>query len=174
MIPPFLLTAAVQLGLPHLRRLLDPAIGPAGGAFVTRIVATIADRAGTTPEGLEALHGQFPGRINDAMKEVEKTVLPEMVPVWLAEAESARALTEAEGESAWRSAWRPLGMWLILGLWVWNIVLLHVANAFWKIALPPVDFAVLLQFSVLYLGLYMGGHTVKDVATNVAKAMGKA
>jgi hypothetical protein len=173
MIPPFLLSAAVQLGLPHLRRLLDPAIGPRGGDVVTRIVATIAERAGTTPDGLEQVHAATPGVVLDAMKEVEKSVLPEMVPVFLADAEAARALADAEAESPWRSAWRPLGMYLILALWVWNIILLHVANAVWKIALPPVDFSVLLQFSVLYLGLYMGGHTVKDVATNVAKAMGK-
>ena len=66
-------------------------------------------------------------------------------------------------------AWRPLGMYLIGFLWLWNVVLLHVANAIWKIALPPVEFAVLLQISAIYMGLYMGGHTVKATVQNFMK-----
>jgi hypothetical protein len=53
-------------------------------------------------------------------------------------------------------------MWLLAFLWMWNIVILHVANAIWKIALPPTDFTVLLGLTSVYMALYMGGHTLKD------------
>lgn len=51
-------------------------------------------------------------------------------------------------------------MYLLGFLWLWNLVILHVANAAWKIALPPLDTANLLALTGLFLSLYMGGHTV--------------
>jgi hypothetical protein len=47
------------------------------------------------------------------------------------------------------------------------VMLLHVANAIWKIALPPMPWDQLIYFSGLYMGLYMGGHTVKDVVAKM-------
>ena len=46
----------------------------------------------------------------------------------------------------------------------WNAIILHVANAIWKIALPPMPCEHLMAISALYMTLYMGGHTIKDVA----------
>jgi len=42
------------------------------------------------------------------------------------------------------------------------VVILHVANAIWRIALPPIDLGVLLSLTGIYTAFYMGGHTVKD------------
>ena len=36
------------------------------------------------------------------------------------------------------------------------------------LALPPVPFEQLFQLTALFSGLYMGGHTAKDVAGKVA------
>ena len=69
----------------------------------------------------------------------------------------------AAGGPLWTWAWRPAGMWGLGALWFWNLILLHVANAFWKIALPQADLGLLFQLTAVYMGLYMGGHTVKDV-----------
>ena len=41
-------------------------------------------------------------------------------------------------------------------------MIVHVANAIWRIALPPTDFTVLVGMSSVYMALYMGGHTLKD------------
>jgi hypothetical protein len=56
-------------------------------------------------------------------------------------------------------------MYLLGFFWTWNIVLLHVANAIWKVALPPVPFDQLLALTGIFMALYMGGHTLKDVAS---------
>lgn len=97
------------------------------------------------------------------MREVEAE-MPEKIALYAAELEARSALFEREdADGRFSRWWRPAGMYLILFFWAWNIVLLHVFNAIWKIALPPVDFWVLLQFSALYMSLYMGGHTVKAV-----------
>ena len=65
----------------------------------------------------------------------------------------------------WKAAWRPLGMYFVMVLWAWQVVILHVCNAIWKIALPPMPYDQLVTFTGLYMGLYMGGHTLKDMAS---------
>jgi hypothetical protein len=61
-------------------------------------------------------------------------------------------------------------MYLIGLLWIWNVIVLHVLNASLKIALPPMPFEQLMQLSGLYFGLYMGGHTIKDMVGKWAGA----
>ena len=78
-----------------------------------------------------------PGRVMEAMREVEK-MTPEIVAAYEADLRLSLATIEAEkGDPAWARAWRPGWMYLLGFLWLWNLVGLHMANAFWKIALPP-------------------------------------
>ena len=72
-------------------------------------------------------------------------------------------LAAEQDEPLWARMWRPGGMYLIGFLWLWNAVILHVANAIFKIALPPMPWDILMGLSSLYFALYMGGHTVKDL-----------
>lgn len=155
---------AVQIGVPLIEKILTNKIGGAGGELAADVLRNLADRAGTTPAGLEVLAETEPGRVIDAMRHVEK-MTPELIALYAAGVQGQFALLQAEqADPAWMRAWRPAGMYMLGFLWLWNVVLLHVANAIWKIALPAVPFEVLFQVSALYMGLYMGGHTVKDVA----------
>jgi hypothetical protein len=98
-----------------------------------------------------------------AMVAVEGDVA-ELAPLYAAEIAARQETFAAEREEPlWVRAWRPLGMYGLGFFWLWNLVLLHVANAVWKIALPPTDLSVLMQISALYMSLYMGGHTAKDL-----------
>lgn len=158
-----LIKLAVQAGLPMVTAALQDRLGD-GGRMAGEIIKRVATRAGVAPDGIDAVAAQTPGALIEALREVEKTS-PELVQVYLAEVHAAQALAAAEAdEPLWARAWRPAGMYLIGFLWLWNVVILHVCNAIWKIALPPVPFDNLLQLSGLYMGLYMGGHTVKDIA----------
>ena len=77
--------------------------------------------------------------------------------------QQAIELQKAEmAEPWWAWAWRPGGMWLVGFLWLWSVVILHVLNAIFRIALPQPDLTILVTLSGLYMGLYMGGHTLKD------------
>lgn len=78
------------------------------------------------------------------------------------EMQAALAKAEMERESWIIWAWRPAAMWGFGFLWFWNLVIIHIANAYWRIALPQADLAMLFQLNAVYMGLYMGGHTVKD------------
>ena len=154
---------ALHAGLPVLEKILSRSLGDQGGQLAIQVIGQIAGKAQVAPEALEALAETSPGVVIDAMRAVEKES-PSVLGLYAADLQLQLATLAAEqDEPLWARAWRPAGMYLIGFLWLWNIVLLHVANAIWKIALPVIDTGTLIQLSGLYMGLYMGGHTVKDV-----------
>ena len=156
---------ALNAGLPILEKILTGKLGDTGGALAVEVLAAIAKRAGVAPEDLEEVADRDPGVALDAMRKVE-VESPLIVGLYAAGLQGQFALLQAETEEGgWKAAWRPAGMYMLGFLWLWNVVVLHVANAVWKVALPPMPFDQLLQVSGLYMGLYMGGHTVKDIAS---------
>lgn len=165
-----LATIALQAGLPIIGKVLSRHLGDSAGQLLTQVIASIAEAAKVQPEELDDLADNNPGRVIDAMREVERKS-PEMMALYAADAQLQLAALQADQERPnWVSAWRPLGMYFIMFLWLWNAVILHCANAIWKIALPVIPWDVLMGLTALYFSLYMGGHTIKDV---VAKWVGK-
>lgn len=155
---------AAQAGIKMVERVLTKRLGDDAGAVAGDVLAQVATRAGVTPPELEALAETEPGRVIEAMRQTEP-VVPELLAH---EVEMFRLrLAAEETEPYWMRAWRPGMMYLIGFLWLWNITLLHVANAVWKVALPPAPWDVLMTLTGTYAALYMGGHTV-------LRAIGKA
>ncbi len=160
---PLLLTLASNVGAPLIERVLAGKIGAGNAGLVGDVVRKIADRAGTTPEHLPAAIETEPEKIEDAIRAVEP-MAPELIALYAAGLENQFGLLRAEmGKPLWTWAWRPIWMYGLLVFWAWNLIVLHVANAVWKIALPQVDLVQLFGLSSVFLALYMGGHTVKDV-----------
>lgn len=158
----FLLDAARHIGAPLLTRVLERKIGGANTRLASEVIDAVARRAGVGTDQLEQVADDNPSRLVDAMRETE-AMMPEMIALYAQGLEGQFALLQAEGKGPWWGwAWRPFMMWLLAFLWFWNIVALHVANAIWKIALPPTDAATLLGLTSVYMALYMGGHTLKD------------
>lgn len=165
-----LIALATSIGAPLVEKILAKKIGAANASLATEVVKEIADRAGVTVEGLEAAITGNPGAVTAAIREVEATVAPELVALYQAELDAKVAILKSdETEPTWMRAWRPLGMYLVMFLWLWNFVILHVANAIWKIALPVPDTVTLMQLTTLYFTLLMGGHTVKAVVQEMAR-----
>ncbi|WP_436399316.1 hypothetical protein [Roseobacter sp. S98] len=157
-----LIGLAAEIGAPLVRRILSDRIGPGNTRLAEQVAGAVAERVGVDPGMLEEFAADNPELVQGAIVSVEG-IAPEMVQLAIAEAETREALLLAEtAKGGWQAAWRPAGMYVIGFLWLWNAVLLHVLNAIFKIALPPMEWAVLIQGSVAYMGLYMGGHTVKD------------
>lgn len=160
---PALISLAAQIGAPIIRDILARKIGRENAELASDVVGMIAKRAGVAPEAVEQLAVDEPDRVMTAMAAVEGDVA-ELAPLYAAELAARQENFAAEREEPlWVRAWRPLGMYGLGILWFWNLILLHVANAVWKIALPPTDLSVLMQISALYMSLYMGGHTAKDL-----------
>ncbi|MCB1395927.1 MAG: hypothetical protein KDJ98_08135 [Rhodobacteraceae bacterium] len=155
---------ALQIGVPLVGQVLSRRIGGANAQLATDVVGAIARRLGVSPAEAEALVDTDQGRVIDAMRQTEAD-MPEVIALHAAALEEQFALLQAEQRGPWWGwAWRPLMMWLLAFLWLWTVVLLHVANAVWRIALPPIDTGALLSLTGLYMALYMGGHTIKDWA----------
>ena len=165
-----LIGLAVQLGLPSIEKILSRKVGGKNGQLATEIVQAIANRAGVSVDDLDSAAEANQPRVVDAMRDVER-MSPEMISLYTVGLEGQFALLQAEqAAGGWQSAWRPGWMYLLGFFWLWNIVALHVLNAIYKIALPPMPYDILMGLTGIYLSLYMGGHTVKDVA---AKWVGK-
>lgn len=167
---PALIAIAQAVGAPLVERVLAGRIGDTGSRLVMDTVGAIAREMGISPEQVDriATDGDVDRQIElqEAISAVERG-MPDLLTLYSAELDAKMKIFEQEAKGPWWTwAWRPAGMWGLGFLWLYNVALLHWANAFWKIALPAVDFAVLLQISALYMSLYMGGHTVKSVVAN--------
>ncbi len=164
-----LISLAVQAGAPLIRDILSKRIGAENTELAEGVLGLVANRAGVSVDHLPQKAHIDPGSVRDAIVGVEADEVPGLLAIYAQDMEFAQATLAADQNgAAWKSAWRPAGMYVIGFLWLWNVVLLHVINAVFKIALPPMPFEQLFQLTALFSGLYMGGHTAKDVAEKVA------
>jgi hypothetical protein len=167
-----LISLAMQAGAPLVRDILTKRIGAKNAALAGEVMGLIAGRAGVDVADLSGAAKDRPDSVMEAIVDVEVTDVPGLLAIYAEDIEFAHAALEADLNGAsWKSAWRPAGMYMLGFLWVWNVVLLHVLNAAFKIALPPMPFEHLFQLTAIYTGLYMGGHTVKDLATKVSSSL---
>ena len=165
MIIPLLVGIAAKIGAPLVRGVLEKSIGRTGAELAGEIIEAIAERAGTTAQNLPELGED---KLGEAIAKTEAD-MPAILSAWNESQRMALDLQKAEMErGGWFSwSWRPAGMWLILGLWFWAMLVHPLANAAGA-ALGPPDLAVLMNFTALFLALYMGGHTVKAVVDSWA------
>lgn len=171
---PLLATVAASVGAPLIERILAGRIGAENAGLVSGVVAAVAQEAGVKPQALPDLARDHPEDLRSAVAAAERKA-PELLALYASELESKTTLLLAEmREPRWTWAWRPLGMYGIGALWFWNVIVLHVLNAVFKIALPQMPLGELFNLTALFLGLYMGGHTVKDAVGKVASRFGRA
>ncbi|AEQ50768.1 hypothetical protein [Pelagibacterium halotolerans] len=163
-----LLPMALDMGLPLVSKILEGKIGAGNAALVEGVVRSVADKAGVTPESLPEVIAASPDTIATALGAAE-VMAPELIALYAQGLEHQTAIMKMEqAEPWWAWAWRPGMMYVFAFLWLWNLVILHVFNAWLKIALPPSDLWLLFQLNALYMTLYMGGHTLKDAMTKFA------
>jgi hypothetical protein len=160
-----LIGLAVSVGAPLVTKILSRKIGAENAELVGSVIDSIAQHAGLRPDQVERAAETDPDLLRDAIQATE-AMSPALVSLYAQGLEYQTAALQADRDGPrWMQAWRPLGMYMIGLLWLWNVIVLHSLNAVFKIALPPMDLWVLLQLSALYMGLYMGGHTLKDFFT---------
>ena len=159
-----LISLAIEVGAPLVRRILSDKLGLENTRLAEQVVGAVAERLGVAPDQVDGYANAHPDAVRSAIKEVER-MTPEIMQVALAETRAREAILLAEtAKGGWQSAWRPAAMYMLGFLWIWNVIVLHVLNAIFKIALPPTDHMTLLHLTGLYMTLYMGGHTAKEVA----------
>lgn len=162
-----LASIATSVAAPMVRGLLQEKLGPSNARLAEAVVDAVADRAGVEPMMLDKFAADKPEVIRQAVLDVEAE-MPQMIALYHASMDQQFALLQAEmKQPVWTWAWRPLWMYFLIVVWGWNIIGLHLLNALLKWQLPPVDWTTLLAITSLFMGLYMGGHTVKAFAAGV-------
>lgn len=126
---------------------------PAAAAVIEKIGGALGVPG--TVEAIVAAHDADPARVENVIRTVESDDRAR----WQAEL----LKREDERESAFSWAWRPAMSWLLMFLWLWNAVLLHLVNAAMTNGLPPIPWEQLVAFSGLWLAIYGGGNTIKSI-----------
>ncbi|MBZ4022181.1 hypothetical protein CKO11_06890 [Rhodobacter sp. TJ_12] len=160
-----LATLAGSAGLKVVERIIAKKFGDGAGQLAGDVLGAVAEQVGVPVEQLDQAAVEKPALVTQALRDVEERS-PELIALYAAGIELQRAQLAAEAsEPIWMRAWRPAGMYLLGLLWLWNVIVVHIVNAAAKIDLPQMPFDQLVQISGLYMGLYMGGHTIKDAVT---------
>lgn len=158
-----LLPIAVSVGAPLIRRILERKIGAGNAELVEEVVRQVSDQLNILPEDLPRHAKEHPEETAEAVSAVEQ-MAPELIGLYTRGLEYQMAVMRSEAEGpAWKSAWRPLAMYLLLFLWLWHFFLAYLMAQVVGWSIPPGDGALIFQLTAVFAGLYMGGHTVKDM-----------
>lgn len=159
---------AAKAGARLVGKAVSGAFGQAGGELAESVIGTIAGRLGVPVEDIPS---QPEDRLTQAVRETERTDMPELMALWGKGLEGQFALLQAEtAEGFWPSAWRWGWMYLLGLFWVHTILLAPVLRAN-GIDIEGVDVAVLLTLTTWFISLYMGGHTVKALGESAINAV---
>ncbi|ETD85769.1 hypothetical protein ACTTAF_06235 [Rhodobacter capsulatus] len=165
-----LVTLAGSAGLKIVEKIIANKLGDGAGQLAGDVLGAIAEQVGVPVDQLDQAAEDQPVVVTRALMTVEERS-PELIALYAAGLELQKAQLAADAaEPRWMRAWRPAGMYLLGLFWIWSVIIVHVVNAAAGTALPPVPLDQLVQISGLYMGLYMGGHTIKDAMTKWAGA----
>ena len=155
-----LLEKAGKAAGPLVKKILAGEVG--NGQLLETLIDSIAGEAGVSRDKLPELPAD---QLGDALKRFEPASA-DMLQQWVAgqslmQADLAGERDKAEHWFGW--AWRPGWMWLLGFLWTWGLVVRPLVNAAFDASIETLDLSVLTMLTTVYVGLYMGGHTVKEV-----------
>lgn len=160
-----LIEAATRVGAPIVKQLLEQHVGGAAGEIGGMIIDTIAGKAGVAPDDLPSL----PAKDLEAAVAAVEAETPRLVAAWVDQQREANRLMLAEldrSESWWTWAWRPAWMWFLGFLFLFRLVLAPIADAaLGSDIAAAVDLPTMMTLTAWFMGLYMGGHTLKDALT---------
>jgi len=164
-----LLGAAGDLAVPIIKKILGDKLGGAGGEIAGKVIDAIAEKAGVTPDKL-------PGVPDDDLRDAIIAAEPEAADILVQHVESQRLMNETlqaeldKGGPTWTWAWRPGWMWLLAFVWLYALILRPLTNAAFGASIEAIDTGTLMGLTTLYCGLYLGGHTAKDLASKWKEA----
>lgn len=163
-----LIEAATRVGAPIVKQLLEKHLGGAAGEIGGMVIDAIASKAGVPPDDLPSV----PAKDLEAAVAATETETPQLVATWVEQQREANRLMLAEmdkSESWWTWAWRPAWMWFLGFLFLFRLVLVPIADAaLGSDIAASVDIYTMMTLTAWFMGLYMGGHTLKDLAVKWA------
>ncbi len=159
-----LIDAAAKIGAPIIKGLLEKYLGGTASEIGGVVIDAIASKAGVAPDDLPSV----PSKDLEAAVAATEVETPQLVAVWVDQQRETNRLMLAEldkGESWWTWAWRPAWMWFLGFLFLFRLVLVPIADAaLGSDIAATVDLPTMMTLTAWFMGLYMGGHTLKDLA----------
>jgi hypothetical protein len=163
---------AAKVGAPVIKGILEATAPGVVSSIGGRIIDEIAAQAGVTVERLPATIDAQPEAIGAIVKETESD-MPRLIALWETGLNGQFALLQAEtARGGWDSAWRWGWMYLLGFFWFWLVIIVPVIN----LVLPApglvmiVSVTTILTLTSWFIALYMGGHTLKELGTNIRDA----
>ncbi|WP_295805954.1 3TM-type holin [uncultured Nitratireductor sp.] len=176
---PIVLEVAKRVGAPMVERVLTEYLGKPTGEFAGSLAEQVIDAvqgrtAGRSTDGLQE-------PLDDAVLDVEANVMPDLIFAQVEQQREANRLQLAEMDKGptWTWGWRPATMWMIAGLWLFLAIIVPMINLMLALmgasahVVLILDMGTLLTLTGIYMGLYMGGHTVKSSIEKAAAAWGR-
>jgi len=155
----------LKAGAPILKGLLEKEVGGTAGQIGSVVIDTLGAALGVEPtaEAIVAKHATDPVSVEATIREYENN--KEWIAYMVAATAGRDRMIEREDarESFFSWAWRPAMSWLVIFLFGWAMVLVPLANAAFGAAIIAPSTADILQFAGIWLVIYGGGHTVKEV-----------
>ena len=159
-----LIEAATRVGAPIVKQLLEKHLGGAAGEIGGMVIDAIAGKAGVPPADLPSVSAKD----LEAAVVATETETPQLITAWVEQQREANRLILAEmdkSESWWTWAWRPAWMWFLGFLFLFRLVLVPITDAaLGSDIAASVDLPTMMTLTAWFMGLYMGGHTLKDLA----------
>ncbi|WP_157928842.1 3TM-type holin [Pararhizobium haloflavum] len=163
-----LIEVAAKVGAPIVRQLLETRVGGMAGEMGGMIIDTIAKKAGVAPDDLPSL----PAEDLEIAVAAAEAETPQLVAAWVEQQREANRLMLAElgrSESWWTWAWRPAWMWFLGFLFLFRLVLVPTLDAaIGSDIAADIDLSTMMTLTAWFMGLYMGGHTVKQALNQFA------
>jgi hypothetical protein len=143
--------------------LLGTAVGGPAGGIAVAIGREIAGQLGvTTPQEVAEVLAE-PAAVQ-TLRKYEATNAEQLALLAAEQKHMSEILAREDRAGLFVSGWRPAMMWLIGFLWFNNLSLTPLLfNAILKLDVPLAPFDALITLTGIYLALYMGGHTLKQV-----------
>lgn len=164
-----LIDVAAKVGAPIVKSLLEKHVGGTAGEIGGMVIDAIAGKAGVPAAELQ---NQNAKTIENAVRDVEAAA-PDLIIAWNVQQRQAIELMRAEMDNSrswWMWAWRPAWMWFLGFLFLFRLVLVPVTDAILGSSIAAtVDLSTMMTLTAWFMGLYMGGHTVKDLAAKWAE-----
>jgi hypothetical protein len=164
-----LIDVAAKVGAPIVKSLLEKHVGGTAGEIGGMVIDAIAGKAGVPPDDLRSV----PTKDLEAAVAATEADAPQLVAAWVEQQRETNKLMLAEmskGRPWWMWAWRPAWMWFLGFLFLFRLVLVPVTDAIVGSSIAAtVDLSTMMTLTAWFMGLYMGGHTVKDALAKWAE-----
>jgi hypothetical protein len=160
---------ANRIGAELIGKVMGDKFGQLGGQLIESVIAEIAGKIGVAPS--EVPNAKVP-QIEAAVRDVEKD-MPELLALWTRGLEGQFNLLEAEQrQGGWQNNWRPGWMYLLAVIWTVRLLVVPFLDSTGETKMAEqMPTEIMLTLTGWFLGLYMGGHTIKAIGQNAIDAV---